>query len=58
MCIRDRSLQAWETARADDAGPRPAGAGPVRGVGSRWNVPVAVVSALLLLWAVATAVLA
>jgi len=46
----ETSLQAWEASRPDDAGP-------VREVRSRWNRGVAVVSVLLVLWAVATAVL-
>lgn len=46
----ERSVRAWEAARTDDGGP-------ARLVRSRWNRPVAVVSFLLLLWAVATAVL-
>jgi len=51
----ERSLQAWETARTDDGGQGAASAGPARGVSSRWNVPIAVVSVLLLLWTAATA---
>ena len=53
----ERSLQAWETARTDDVGQGAAGAGVPHGVSSRWNVPIVVVSVLLLLWTVATALL-